>query len=48
MLALRGYVLVIGDACGKARFLIERWGLVRECDTLAEVEGFARQVGVQP
>lgn len=46
--ALAGWMLHITATDGRAQFLVSRWGQVREFDSLAELEAFALQVGVQP
>ena len=43
--ALAGCELLITAVDGRASFVIARWGLLRECATLADLEAFAAQVG---
>jgi hypothetical protein len=45
--AIAGWALYITETCGRPSYVVTRWGQVREFDTLAEVEAFARRVGVQ-
>ena len=45
--AMAGWCLYVTETCGRASYVVTRWGQVREFDSLAEVEAFGRQVGVQ-
>jgi hypothetical protein len=45
--AMAGWCLYVTETCGRVSYVVTRWGQVREFDSLAEVEAFARQVGVQ-
>jgi hypothetical protein len=47
-LALRGFELHITSSAGQPVFMVSRWSMVREFDTLAELEAFAAQAGVKP
>lgn len=44
--ALRGFELV--ELPGGGAYIVRRWNLHRECDTLQQVEAFLRRVGYVP
>lgn len=47
-LAEHGFDLIATSHAGGVLFIVARWGLSRDLDSLASVEDFARKVGAQP
>lgn len=46
--ASAGWKLIVTDpSCGSGRFLLTRWGMAREFDTIDDVQNFFKQAGVR-
>lgn len=45
--AIAGWALYITAADGQAKFVVTRWGQLREFDSLVELEAFAARIGAQ-